>query len=330
MKPFLLAGLLLCLAGCLADVEHSNPLDPLSDAYVGGAVVGRVVTAGPDAQPVEGAVVRLERSTGGAAEARLVMTGADGGFRFERVTPGGYRVTATKAGYTEQIQVVSVADEAAEVAVAINGMPQIEDVAFTTVLARQGANQAILSIEASLQALDPDGAATLDSAWVWLPTLGLGFALAPTQAPGVFAANVPVRQGLGLNDGGRLVGTRPHFYVRDDAGAADSLQAPAVANVFTEPLVLVSPPDFQVRQESPNTLEWTRLSSAYPIGYRVMLQSQGVTLIDTTVVDQRFIDVQTPLGPGQYEWAVEATDIFGNRNIGRAIFRISADSADAS
>lgn len=328
MKPFLLVGLLLFVAGCLAEADHSNPLDPLSDDYVGGGVVGRVVTDGPDGSPVGGVVVRLERTgASGGEEARIVMTDAQGGFRFTRVEPGAYGLTASKAGYAERVRTLTVTDEAAEVQVALNGLPEIVDVSFVTVLQKQFIQQPTLSIEAAMQVTDPDTNPVFDSTWVSFPELGVGFPLQPTETDGVFAATVRVGQALGINDSKRLVGLRPLFHVRDAAGAEDSLRGAPIVHVFTEPLQIESPPDFSVQPPSLNTLSWVRVDSPFSLDYRVTLRDAQGVLLDTTVVDQRFLPLQTPLGPGEYTWFVVAIDIFGNRNVGRATFRISANAS---
>ncbi|MEO8218970.1 MAG: carboxypeptidase-like regulatory domain-containing protein, partial [Acidobacteriota bacterium] len=79
------------------------------------AVTGRVLDA-DSGQPIAEAAVSLESADSDSAMrffAPRVMTGPDGTFRVDTVSPGNYHVRAEKSGYGQQIQDISVSESSA-------------------------------------------------------------------------------------------------------------------------------------------------------------------------------------------------------------------------
>lgn len=101
--PFSPGRFLLALAAALV-LAPALPAAPLS-AQSAGALAGRVSDAAGDA--VEGAAVTAAPVGGGGR--RQARTGADGGFRFAELSPGRWRVRASRLGFEAAEREVSVA-----------------------------------------------------------------------------------------------------------------------------------------------------------------------------------------------------------------------------
>jgi hypothetical protein len=89
-----LAGVMILLAGCIADVSHDNPLDPDSRAFSNsGTISGNVLSYYPPYSGVVGVLVTAQPSGAG------VMTNSTGAFTLINVSGGSARIVASRVGY---------------------------------------------------------------------------------------------------------------------------------------------------------------------------------------------------------------------------------------
>lgn len=110
MRLLLAVALVVALSGCTGSARRESAVEATSTTLAHDArnlLLGTVFTA--DQIPLAGVTVRVE----GRPEARI--TGDQGSFRFEDLTPGEHVLHATKEGFAEGVQRATVQDGLATV-----------------------------------------------------------------------------------------------------------------------------------------------------------------------------------------------------------------------
>jgi hypothetical protein len=96
------AGLLWLVVAAAAALSLQSPLSSAAQTSTPArAVVAGVVSKDPGSEPVKKALIELiaeSQSDGGNYTA---LTGVDGGFRIENISPGRYRLFVERSGYQE-------------------------------------------------------------------------------------------------------------------------------------------------------------------------------------------------------------------------------------
>lgn len=310
---------LLCLAGCIGDAEHSNPLDPLSDSYVdAGSVQG--IVEDRLFRPVAGAEVRLRASGADSTSLELTETDIAGNFRFDGVPAGTYRLQRSKQGYTSQEDtvVVTIGDLTLAEDATLNALPVLSGSAFsTTHISRWWPEDDLFLMEVQLSVVDPDDRPGIDSVWIYMPGAGALIQATPGIQPGSFLRVLPSDSLPGGSLHG-LIGESTFVRVRDREGHVVLHPAAGPVRVIDQTPVALSPQGLETVPDPRPTLSWAPLDLPYAMTYRVEVVRDEA---NTDILVQEHADISadsllfrlpSPLATGSYYWTVAVVDGHGN------------------
>ncbi|HEX7071810.1 MAG TPA: carboxypeptidase-like regulatory domain-containing protein, partial [Rhodothermales bacterium] len=309
---------LLLLGGCLADAEHSNPLDPLSDSFVdAGTVEGTVVDR--LFRPVPGVEARLLTQTPDPSTIALTETDAAGAYRFEGVPSGTYSLRFTRDGYIPHIDTVSIGAglELLNADAHVDALPVVTSASLSTVhISRWWPEDDLFLLDVQINAVDPDERPGIDSAFVVLPIAGASVHLLPGTLPGSFQQVVPA-DSFPAGSVHAVLGESAFVRIRDRDGheALHPLSMPV--RVIDDTPVAVSPQGLEAVADPRPLLTWARMDLPFPVKYRVDVVRDEA---NTDILVQEILDVPAdsvsvrlpaPLSAGAYYWTVWVVDSHG-------------------
>lgn len=313
---FLLFG-----SGCLGDAEHSNPLDPLSDAYVdAGGVTGLAVNR--KFEGVAGVAVRLQPIVGDttAATLRMTETNAGGIFRFDLVPTGAYRLRFDQHGYASATVDVTVSAGSLAQAgeVQLNALPIVVASALRTVhVSRWWPEDDLYMLDVEVLVVDPDERPGIDSTRLEFPGLQERIVLQRGVAPGVFVRQLPA-DSLGSHSVHQLVGAGARLRIVDREGSPVIYDVQPIIRVIEQTPVAVRPEGLEAVDDPQPILEWVPMELPFGFTYRIEVVRDGV---NTDVLVQRHDGISSQessfllpiaLSSGAYYWTVAVVDAVGN------------------
>jgi hypothetical protein len=304
----------LILAGCTADAERNNPLDPKSGNFDNsGNLSGRVMRFYSPFAPITDAEIRLEPGP------LLALTDNAGNFQLFDLQPGRYKISAIKTGYASYSDSVEIStQQTSNKDFNLNGLPVISGVTITTQrISRWFPTTDVLSFEIIANVSDPDGVNDISTVRLTIPQLNFEDSLNPV-APGIFS-----KQYLESTLPGRnlfnLVGHNLEVMATDNVGYTSASVEEKIVRIISEVPVAVSPVALQRLSNPQPELTWRQETVVpYKFTYRLDLfrDDSGIT---TTIETQPGISgeqtttrVTNNLTTGRYFWTISIVDEFGN------------------
>jgi hypothetical protein len=309
-----LCGLLLAalasVPGCVSDVPHENPYDPLSaNPIVGTGLTGRVVLKNQPAAGIAGATVTLVPASVSA------ITDTAGNFSFSNLPDGISAVVVQKASFAiDTVRITLGHGESRALTILLNAIPIVSNVSIVMRKIDQWWPNPIYSASVSATADDANGVSDLDSLWVVVDTLRFGMAYSVTAKN--FQAVIGPSD-LPSNSLEWLIG-KPLTVMARDKDRSVGVSAPAYAARIIEDEAIPVDPALQDTASSSPELTWTPPASQYPFTYTltvVRLDAGSQTVIWTrSGVGSYLRAFQYPavLQPGLYFWTISIVDEFGN------------------
>ena len=322
VRALVLFGCCLCLlssGGCVADAEHSNPFDPLSDEYrdagtVRGVVVDRLF------QPVAGAQARLHPVGSDSVAALIAETGPDGAFTFDPVPTGDHVLRVIKEGYFFRGDTVAVSlGRSANLGdVRLDALPIVQTGALRTIhLSRWWPEDDLYLLDVELYVVDPDERPGIDSTWLVATGEDSPMRLTPGVQPGTYVRTLPA-DSLSGSSVHALVGASILARIRDREGKLVEHPLAGPVRVVEETPIPLTPQGLETVNDPRPTLTWDAMSLPFQSTYRIevirdevntdfLVQEQWGISADTTS-----FRLTTPLSPGSYYWTVAVVDAHGN------------------
>lgn len=326
----LLFPALALLAGCIGDVPHENPLDPLSADYRDeGILSGRVTGVYPPFDGRPNVSVRLTPLDIPGSDL-LTRTDAAGLYTFRSLPSGRYEIRAEREGLRAGVDTVLVLP-AAEVTVTIqvDALPVVTSQALRTVhIERWFPSTPVFQLEVDAEATDPDRASDVESAAIVARSIGFRAPLNEIR-PGTFEARLDASI---LPDGRvqSLLGLQLQIEVTDRAGNVTLGPPMSLVRVIEQTPLTAAPQGLEVPATNPPVLEWRPADLPFPFTYRVdlfLVNPQGLLNLVESVsgILPTSVSRQLPsaLQPGDYAWTVWVVDANGNKSRSReAGFRV--------
>ncbi len=313
-------AILTCLAGCLGDAEHGNPLDPLAPGFVDeGYVAGRIQNR--SLSGISGVTVT---TMPGAATA---VTSVEGEFRIDNLPAGKYVVTTSSSDYETGIDTVDVSlIQPGRADFELNGMPRLESITVNTAhVSRWWPLEDLYQMEVAVVANDADGVFDLDKLWIDIPSLQFSDTMQVTQTPGLFVKTVEETD-LPSGTIHALLGMPVELHARDQQGAvvvSPSVQLVRVIDetpeATDEAFQFGAPNCLQIESGSTATpvVEWKEVFVPFPFQHEVEVirVDPGVESLVERVTDipaDSTSVIVTSVPPGDYYWTVAVIDDFSN------------------
>jgi hypothetical protein len=317
MRNMVFPLLLMLLLNCATDAPHSNPNDPLNpDAK--GIIKGTVISIfGYDS--IAGAVVTAFPGI------HVDTTDARGSFRFSNLKPDTYLVTAHHDAYIDEYDTVNLeGGEEKDIQFVLNGKPVITDHSIYSVhsysrSARYTANFTLTFFDIDAYIAD---SVVAESEY---EKVRLQFAFAQGESVGVYEQEVAH---VSIADLETLIGIPFGFWIKDLIGAySDTVSAVLVRVLQERPQIIF--PDSLDTLSIGDTLQWippilgnfTTFTLIKFWGFGGSVEDPDWTSDSLDGMDSLFVFLDS-LKPGEYEYAIEVKDEFGNtaRTIKEKIF----------
>ena len=259
--------LLLCVCaaaswnGCVSDVPHDNPLDPLSANPESGALLsGRVVLKNQTSVGIAGAVVTALPGL------TIAIADSQGYFSFQNPSTNLQAVVARKSNFVTDTTAVTLArGESRQVTITMNAVPTIPSVRILTRKIDQWWPNPIYSAMVSASADDLNGLGDLDSVWVSIDSLSFGMTYSVADKnfqTVIFNSQLP------SNSLEWLIGRQ--FFVRArDQNKSVGVSAPAYAARIIDNEATPVFPALQDTASSSPEFQWTPPSSVFPYSYTI-------------------------------------------------------------
>ena len=315
----LVGGLLLLLGGgCVADADHSNPLDPLSDAYLDA---GSVAGSAQDLlfRPVDGEPVRLTHLAADSVT-YVSETRSDGSFEFDLIPTGNYLLRLAPVGFIahEESLTVPIGSLADVGNVSLNALPVVTHVSMQTIhVSRWWPEDDLYLLDVAIGVSDPDERPGIDSVWIAFEDAGVTFRLPPGLQPGNFARIVPA-DSLPAGSVHALVGEPVRARIKDrDANLVEHEVAGPI-RVLDQTPVALEPQGLAIVSDPRPTLSWAPLDLPFPMTYRIeVIRDEANTDVlvqeyDGIPADSLSFRLQSGLSAGSYYWTVAVVDAYGN------------------
>ncbi len=296
--------------GCVSDVPHDNPLDPLSANPLSGASLsGRVVLKNQLSVGVAGAFVSM---LPGAA---IAVTDSLGYFVFQNPSTAVQAVVIRKNNFVTDTAAVTLArGESRQLTIELNAVPALSAVRIVTRKIDLWWPNPIYSASISASADDLNGVSDLDSVWISVDSLNFSMSYSVTGKN--FQATLYASQ-LPTNTLEWLIGRPCTIRARDKSGAV-GVSAPAfAARIIDDEAVPVYPAAQDTALSSPE-FKWTPPSSLFPFSYSiavVRLDAGTQTAVwSQSAIGSYVRTFQYPavLQAGLYFWTISIVDEYGN------------------
>jgi len=300
----------LTIAGCVSDVSHENPFDPLSaNPKAGGRLSGRIVLMDQPSVGVPGAVITT-------LPARSVaVADSQGYFAFPDASPDITALVAGGANVVADTAAVTLATgESRSVTIPLNAIPTVSSVRIITRKIDLWWPNPIYSASVTAVANDLNGVNDLDSMWVTVDSLSFGmtYSVGARQFQAVINASE-----LPSNTLEWLIGRQVHVRARDKRLAV-GVSAPAyVARIIENEAAPVFPAPQDTASASPE-FKWTPPSALFAFSYTisvVRLDAGTQTIIwtqDGIGSYLRTFQYPAALQTGNYFWTIAVVDEYGN------------------
>ncbi len=303
--------------GCLDDAGHGNPLDPLSEGFEEvGTLTGQVTTFYAPFRSLDGVEVHL---TPGPF---VAITDAEGRFTFRRIPVGTYVVRTEKEGFATATDTVAVPlGPPVETTLRLDGLPTVVALSTATVHVSRWWPPPLdlFRLEVSAQVDDPDGVADVEEVFLEIPELGFSTTVQSSGEPGRFALTIP-EENFPTGALQALMGRPFRLRLRDRAGFERMGDPWTLVRVIEETPVAVDPQGLAVLGTPTPVLTWERVRLPFPFTLEVEIVRQEANvqvrdrLMSGLPPESTSVQVDAPLAPGTYLWAVTIVDEFGNRS----------------
>ena len=299
-------------AGCLGDVSHTNPLDPLAPNFNDvGVVAGTVSDRG--LIPISSASVQL------LPDGRLTTTNSNGEFSFVDIPVGDYTVHVDAEGFDQSVDSVVVdLGRTTSSAHQLNGLPVFEGGEFSTVhISRWWPENDLYRLDILVEVDDVDGLIDIDLVTVEIAPLGFTDTLATAGSPGFYQISILETDLMGSTVHS-VVGMPIVIHVIDRAGSAKASDPQSLVRVIDPVPVAVSPQGLETINGVNPQFDWDPVFLPYTHTFTVdvVRVDNGV---QTSVFNREDISsdslsvvVPTTLTTGSYIWTIAAVDAFGD------------------
>jgi hypothetical protein len=296
--------------GCVSDVPHDNPLDPLSANPLSGASLsGRIVLKNQLSVGVAGAFVAIVPGS------TVAITDSLGYFAFQNPPTNIQQLIVRKVNYSSDTVAVTLArGESRQLTIDINAVPTVSSVRIITRKIDQWWPNPIYFGTITATAEDLNGISDLDSVWVSIDSLSFGMSYSVSDKN--FQAVVTASQ-MPTNSLEWLIGRQFIVRARDKMKAVGvSTPAYAARLIDEEPLPVY--PALQDTASSSPEFRWTPPSAVFPFSYSitvVRLDAGIQTVVWTqTGIGSYLTAYQYPsvLQAGYYFWTISIVDEYGN------------------
>lgn len=310
------AGILLLLAAGCADAPRDNPLDPLSPAYVGEAVLSGSVILKNVGTPVP--LARIQTVEEGIA------TNSDsvGRFAFPRLSVGTHTLICTKENFVPDSQRVTLTSGGSKsVTFSLNGAPVTLSKKILTRKIDQYFPSPQYYVDVFADVTDPNGVTDLDS--VWFAVGSLFFPMDYVPSTKLFQVRI-FKYDLPTNTIQWLVGNPLYIVSKDRSSAMNISDVFLVTRVIEYGATPVSPsPTSNDTTTGTPVLKWMPPSVTFNYTYTLTISRKdaGTQTVVWTITDLNSIYEEypfptdgsvAPLAFGDYVWAVTIVDEFGN------------------
>jgi hypothetical protein len=315
MRTTLLPFLFLFLVQCAPEAPHSNPNDPLNPDSK-GIIEGRCLSIF-GSNPIEGTVITAFPGI------HSDTTDAQGNFRFVNLKPDTYLVSAHHDAYIDEDDTVSLeGGEEREIQFVLNGKPVIIHHGIYSV--NSYSRYARYTANFTLTFFDID-AYIADSAIAESDYEKVHLQFASGDSIGVYEQEIAH---FTVDDLDTLIGIPFDFWIKDLIGAySDTVSAALVRVLHERPEVIF--PDSLDTLSTGDTLQWIPPSLGNFATFTFIkfweyggnIENPDWKSDSLSGTDSAFVFLDT-LKPGEYEYAIEVKDVFGNtaRKITEHIF----------
>lgn len=296
--------------GCVKDVAHENPLDPLSaNPQSGATLTGRIVLKNQSSTGVAGAVITTLPALS------IAIADSQGYFSFQNPSTAITSVVVRKSGFATDTTAVALALGAAQqVTIQLNAVPTIPSVRILTRKIDLLWPNPIYSASVTANADDLNGISDLDSVWVSVDTLAFGMTYSVSAKN--FQADITASQ-LPTNTLEWLIGRRVLVNARDKNNSIGTSTAVYAARIIENEAAPVYPALQDTASSSPE-FQWTPPSVLFAFSYtiavvRVLGGTQTVVWTQADVGSYlRAFQYPSTLQPGNYFWTISVVDEYGN------------------
>ncbi len=308
---------LLCAAllwSCLGEVEHENPLDPESPAFVStGILRGQVTTYYQPFRAIRG--VALELAPGNMS----ALSDTNGAFIIRNVPEGEYVLYARHKSFaSDSMKVIVQQENSARVTFQLDALPQITSVTGRTFHVGNlppEENVDFALFEANVE--DPDGRADIATVWMQIEGNTRVDTLRETSQAGLydltlFSADAPSGSLHGI------LGRRLKFTAVDRLGNQSTAEELILFRIIDPPAEILSPKDRAQADSARPKLVWNPLRLSFDFFYSVRVE-RIVGGIPSLVWERAaipdsafFVRVDRALARGEHRWTIAVVDEFGN------------------
>jgi len=315
VRLFFVIIISIALQGCLSDVPHTNPIDPLNPQK-GYTLNGMVTSLYDPVQPLANCLLILHPGD------QRTFSDENGRFVFENLSPDTYALTATRARYQSDSLTFSLTGDQT-INIRLDGLPQFETIGITTHHTSQFFpvdDLYYVALHTSVN--DPDGLSDISRVLVDIPEYSFTDTLQITPTPGVYTLRVNVED-LPVNTVQNLIGRALYFRVYDQPGAVIRSTPRYLTRVIETTPVPTEPTGLSTVPGDTITFRWQPLSLPYDFSLKIQLYqiNQGVLFFINE------INVGAPLGnsskqentlpAGDYVWRLMIVDEFGNTSLSK-------------
>jgi hypothetical protein len=296
--------------GCISDVPHDNPLDPLSANPLSGATLsGRVVVKNQSSVGIAGAVVSVIPGS------MIAVTDSLGNFAFQNLTTEIQSVVVHKANFMTDTETVSLnRGQSRQLTIQLNAIPTVPSVRIVTRKIDQWWPNPIYSATVIASVDDLNGVIDLDSVWVSVDSLKFGMSYSVSNKN--FNAVIDASQ-LPSNTLEWLIGKQ--FFVRArDKNNAIGISSPGYApRIIENEATPIYPALLDTAAASPE-FSWTPPTATFPYTYtitvvRIDAGTQTVIWTQPGIGSYlRAFQYADVLQAGNYFWTIAIVDEYGD------------------
>jgi len=302
-------------SACLEDASRENPLDPVNrNSHI--QISGQVLTFYHPRKAISQASILVQPGN------FVVISGEDGNFRFNDLTPGDYTLICQAEGYQTDSTSINI-QSSVDHTFLLDGLPQFEDISLQAHhRSRWFPLEEIYFIEIETLVNDPDGIGDIQSVVCEIPSMNFLDTLQAEIVAGIFSSTL-FDSDLPVASVHQLIGRQMYFIVEDDYGTKTTSDAKFLTRIIEETPLLISPTELQSVESYPINFQWERVSLSYPATLKIEIFQINIGIafkadeIDKIPIDDQNYHYSTNLNPGDYFWTINIVDEFGNSSSSR-------------